>query len=84
MTSYSVFRSYSLTGYFTKYDCSSADINPIGGVSKMDLKQFLLYCAEHFQLSALKRCVNVQCTDAVHGCTFLIYFVVVYLSETTV
>ncbi|XP_060796927.1 glutamine-dependent NAD(+) synthetase-like isoform X1 [Neoarius graeffei] len=44
----------SLTGYFTKYDCSSADINPIGGVSKMDLKNFLLYCSEHFQFSALK------------------------------
>ena len=25
----------------TKYDCSSADVNPIGGVSKVDLKQFL-------------------------------------------
>ncbi|XP_030622298.1 glutamine-dependent NAD(+) synthetase [Chanos chanos] len=44
----------SLTGYFTKYDCSSADINPIGGVSKMDLKSFLQYCIDHFQLSALK------------------------------
>uniref|UniRef100_A0AAR2L9Z7 Glutamine-dependent NAD(+) synthetase n=1 Tax=Pygocentrus nattereri TaxID=42514 RepID=A0AAR2L9Z7_PYGNA len=44
----------SLTGYFTKYDCSSADINPIGGVSKMDLKRFLQYCAEHFRLTALK------------------------------
>ncbi|XP_058256912.1 glutamine-dependent NAD(+) synthetase isoform X2 [Hemibagrus wyckioides] len=47
----------SLTGYFTKYDCSSADINPIGGISKMDLKSFLLYCAEHFRLSALKSIV---------------------------
>ncbi|XP_056238488.1 glutamine-dependent NAD(+) synthetase isoform X3 [Seriola aureovittata] len=44
----------SLTGYFTKYDCSSADINPIGGISKTDLKGFLLYCAEQFQLSALR------------------------------
>ncbi|XP_066504175.1 glutamine-dependent NAD(+) synthetase [Hoplias malabaricus] len=44
----------SLTGYFTKYDCSSADINPIGGVSKMDLKRFLQYCMEHFQLTALQ------------------------------
>ena len=24
-----------LRGYLTKYDCSSADINPIGGISKM-------------------------------------------------
>uniref|UniRef100_A0A3Q1ILN3 Glutamine-dependent NAD(+) synthetase n=1 Tax=Anabas testudineus TaxID=64144 RepID=A0A3Q1ILN3_ANATE len=44
----------SLTGYFTKYDCSSADINPIGGISKTDLKSFLLYCVEHFQLTALR------------------------------
>ncbi|KAI7814168.1 glutamine-dependent NAD+ synthetase [Triplophysa rosa] len=43
----------SLTGYFTKYDCSSADINPIGGVSKMDLKGFLEYCVKRFQLTAL-------------------------------
>lgn len=57
MFSRNVLHSHSLTGYFTKYDCSSADINPIGGVSKMDLKSFLLYCAEHFQLSILKRYV---------------------------
>uniref|UniRef100_A0A672LSX6 Glutamine-dependent NAD(+) synthetase n=1 Tax=Sinocyclocheilus grahami TaxID=75366 RepID=A0A672LSX6_SINGR len=43
----------SLTGYFTKYDCSSADINPIGGVSKMDLKCFLQYCVKRFHLTAL-------------------------------
>uniref|UniRef100_A0A668V5C2 Glutamine-dependent NAD(+) synthetase n=1 Tax=Oreochromis aureus TaxID=47969 RepID=A0A668V5C2_OREAU len=44
----------SLTGYFTKYDCSSADINPIGGISKTDLKCFLLHCAEQLQLTALR------------------------------
>ncbi|KAM4596990.1 glutamine-dependent NAD(+) synthetase isoform 1-T1 [Fundulus diaphanus] len=44
----------SLTGYFTKYDCSSADINPIGGISKSDLKSFLVYCAERFQFAALR------------------------------
>lgn len=30
-----------LRGYLTKYDCSAADINPIGGISKSDLKRFL-------------------------------------------
>lgn len=25
----------ALRGYYTKYDCSAADINPIGGISKM-------------------------------------------------
>lgn len=33
----------ALRGYFTKYDCSSADINPIGGIAKNDLKSFLAY-----------------------------------------
>jgi len=36
----------ALRGYFTKYDCSSADINPIGGISKKDLKKFLAWCAD--------------------------------------
>lgn len=48
-----LFLFFSLTGYFTKYDCSSADINPIGGISKTDLRGFLRYCADRFQLSAL-------------------------------
>ncbi|XP_039982163.1 glutamine-dependent NAD(+) synthetase [Xiphias gladius] len=52
----------SLTGYFTKYDCSSADINPIGGISKTDLKSFLLYCVEQFQLTALRGILAAQPT----------------------
>eukprot|EP00898_Chlorokybus_atmophyticus_P003430 jgi/Chlat1/4088/Chrsp26S04007 len=36
-----------LRGYLTKYDCSSADVNPIGGVSKQDLRRFLRWGAEH-------------------------------------
>lgn len=35
----------ALRGYLTKYDCSSADINPIGGIAKGDLKAFLLHAA---------------------------------------
>lgn len=34
-----------LRGYLTKYDCSSADLNPIGGISKTDLKEFLRWAA---------------------------------------
>jgi NAD+ synthase (glutamine-hydrolysing) len=37
----------------TKYDCSSADINPIGGISKKDLKSFVFYCVEKFNFSSL-------------------------------
>jgi NAD+ synthase (glutamine-hydrolysing) len=36
-----------LRGYMTKYDCSSADVNPIGGISKTDLRSFLRWGAEH-------------------------------------
>jgi len=43
----------ALRGYMTKYDCSSADVNPIGGISKADLKSFLGYASEKFKLSAL-------------------------------
>ena len=32
----------------TKYDCSSADINPIGGFSKTDLKAFLALAKERY------------------------------------
>eukprot|EP01130_Rhizamoeba_saxonica_P017339 TRINITY_DN8375_c0_g1_i1.p1 TRINITY_DN8375_c0_g1~~TRINITY_DN8375_c0_g1_i1.p1 ORF type:complete len:738 (-),score=143.11 TRINITY_DN8375_c0_g1_i1:13-2226(-) len=38
----------ALRGYLTKYDCSSADLNPIGGISKSDLKSFLLWAASTF------------------------------------
>lgn len=34
-------------GYLTKYDCSSADINPVGGISKADIRRaaILMSCA---------------------------------------
>merc|ERR1719324_1706361 len=35
----------ALRGYYTKYDCSAADINPIGGINKRDLKAFLKWAA---------------------------------------
>jgi NAD+ synthase (glutamine-hydrolysing) len=43
----------SLRGYMTKYDCSSADINPIGGISKTDLRKFLNYAKDKFNLPVL-------------------------------
>ena len=42
-----------LRGYLTKYDCSSADLNPIGAISKLDLRRFLAWAAEHLELPAL-------------------------------
>ncbi|KAI0339491.1 glutamine-dependent NAD(+) synthetase with GAT domain-containing protein [Trametopsis cervina] len=44
----------SLRGYFTKYDCSSADINPIGAISKVDLKKFIAYARDAFELPVLQ------------------------------
>ena len=46
----------SLVGYCTKYDCSSADLNPIGGISKKDLRTFILYTIDKFNYQSLKRC----------------------------
>lgn len=42
-----------LRGYLTKYDCSSADINPIGGISKTDLKKFIAWAEINFELPIL-------------------------------
>nr|KAF6275495.1 NAD synthetase 1 [Myotis myotis] len=52
----------SLLGYLTKYDCSSADINPIGGISKTDLRVFIEFCIERFQLPALQRILAAPAT----------------------
>ncbi|KAJ7180584.1 hypothetical protein C8R46DRAFT_1069892 [Mycena filopes] len=48
----------SLRGYLTKYDCSSADINPIGGISKTDLKKFIAYAEDAFELPILASFLN--------------------------
>lgn len=42
-----------LRGYLTKYDCSSADINPIGGISKTDLKRFIAWAETNFDMPIL-------------------------------
>ncbi|KAG8902475.1 glutamine-dependent NAD(+) synthetase [Tulasnella sp. 403] len=48
----------SLRGYLTKYDCSSADINPIGAISKTDLKKFIAYARDAFDLPVLDDFLN--------------------------
>ncbi|KAJ5759235.1 hypothetical protein N7520_006391 [Penicillium odoratum] len=42
-----------LRGYLTKYDCSSADINPIGSISKVDLKRFIGWASKDFEMPIL-------------------------------
>ncbi len=52
----------ALRGYMTKYDCSSADVNPIGGISKTDLKSFLAFAMQKFSLSALEDVLKARPT----------------------
>ncbi|KAL4894517.1 glutamine-dependent NAD(+) synthetase [Aspergillus ambiguus] len=42
-----------LRGYLTKYDASSADLNPIGSISKVDLKKFIAWAEQNFELPIL-------------------------------
>ncbi|KAF2403210.1 glutamine dependent NAD+ synthetase [Trichodelitschia bisporula] len=44
----------ALRGYYTKYDCSSADINPIGSIDKSDLKRFIAWAEESFNIPILR------------------------------
>ncbi|KAL6764256.1 hypothetical protein V8C86DRAFT_3017388 [Haematococcus lacustris] len=52
----------ALRGYLTKYDCSSADINPIGGISKQDLRRFLLWASDHLGYSELRAVYEAEPT----------------------
>jgi NAD+ synthase (glutamine-hydrolysing) len=52
----------ALRGYMTKYDCSSADINPIGGVSKTDLRRFLAWAAENKGFPILNEIIDAPPT----------------------
>ncbi|GAB1607783.1 glutamine-dependent NAD(+) synthetase-like isoform X1 [Argonauta hians] len=51
-----------LRGYMTKYDCSSADINPIGGISKTDLKKFVAYYMCHNRFFTLQTIAEAPAT----------------------
>lgn len=42
-----------MRGYLTKYDASSADLNPIGSISKVDLKKFIAWARDSFDLPIL-------------------------------
>lgn len=42
-----------LRGYYTKYDCSAADLNPIGSISKLDLKRLLKWAAATYGYGTL-------------------------------
>lgn len=48
----------SLFGYFTKYDCSSGDINLIGDLSKDAIQTILLYLAREMNLKSVVPILN--------------------------
>jgi len=57
----------ALRGYYTKYDCSAADINPIGGIRKSDLYDFLAYSAKFYDLPILNSVVEATPSAELSG-----------------
>ncbi|KAJ5155250.1 glutamine-dependent NAD(+) synthetase [Penicillium capsulatum] len=51
-----------LRGYLTKYDCSSADLNPIGSISKTDLKSFIAWASKSFDMPILEEFIHATPT----------------------
>jgi len=51
-----------LRGYMTKYDCSSADLNPIGAISKGDLKRMLKWAAIEYKSPVFEEVANATPT----------------------
>jgi len=49
-----------IMGYMTKYDCSSADLNPIGSLSKNSIKSFLMHCYKELKIESLEGVLNIQ------------------------
>ena len=61
----------ALRGYMTKYDCSSADVNPIGGISKTDLRLFLIYAKDRYVIVRIVvgrwvNTINVTCMKLIY------------------
>ena len=52
----------SLRGYMTKYDCSSADLNPIGGICKADLKKMLFRAANKYDIPSIREIADSKPT----------------------
>lgn len=56
----------ALRGYMTKYDCSSGDVNPIGGICKGDLKRMLTFLSGKHNLPILDEIANAVPTVRTH------------------
>ncbi len=51
-----------LRGYMTKYDCSSADLNPIGAINKEDLRQMLIFASDKYGIPVLREIAHAPPT----------------------
>lgn len=58
----------SLRGYMTKYDCSSADLNPIGGISKGDLKNMMKWISQTHNIPILEEIAGAAPTVSKKKC----------------
>lgn len=61
----------ALRGYMTKYDCSSGDLNPIGGICKGDLKRMLTFLSHKHNMPILDEIANAVPTVTIF---LFIYF----------
>ena len=52
----------AIRGYYTKYDCSAADINPIGSISKADLRLFMKWAQVQFNYPSLESVISAPPT----------------------
>lgn len=52
----------TLTGYYTKYDCSSGDLNLIGSMSKVDIKNCLKYLHKTLGAGIIKDILEAKAT----------------------
>jgi NH3-dependent NAD+ synthetase len=50
---------FSLT---QRYDCSAADLNPIGGICKSDLRKFIAYSINKFHFEELREILEAPPT----------------------
>lgn len=48
----------ALRGYMTKYDCSSGDVNPIGGICKSDLRKLLRWASTTYNMPIIDEVVR--------------------------
>lgn len=62
----------SLRGFLTKYDCSSADINPISSLTKNDLRKILLFTYEKYGIEPIPLILDAQATPELQPTSGLI------------